>query len=81
MEIWAYMTDYTLFRGKYANDTGGFVRFDNLHGSNPDFVQSLTSTLHSEYPGVRIIAEYFIDETTLLHTGPKWGLNLNLATP
>ena len=80
-EIWAYMTDYTLFWAKYANDTGGFVRFDNLHSSNPDFVQSLTSKLHSEYPGVGILAEYFIDETTLLHTGPKWGLNLNLATP
>jgi Glycogen debranching enzyme, glucanotransferase domain len=80
-EIWAYMTDYTLFWAKYANYTGGFVRFDNLHSSNPDFVQSLTTTLHSEYPGVGIIAEYFIDETTLLLTGPKWGLNLNLATP
>jgi hypothetical protein len=80
-EIWAYMTDYALFWAKYANDTGGFVRFDNLHSSNPDFVQSLTSALHSEYPELGIIAEYFIDETTLLHTGPKWGLNLNLATP
>jgi Glycogen debranching enzyme, glucanotransferase domain len=80
-EIWAYMTDYTLFWAKYANYTGGFVRFDNLHSSNPDFVQSLTSALHLEYPGVGIIAEYFADETTLLHTGPKWGLNLNLATP
>ncbi len=80
-EIWAYMIDYTLFWAKYANYTGGFVRFDNLHSSNPDFVQSLTSKLHSEYPEVGIIAEYFIDETTLLHTGPKWGLNLNLATP
>jgi hypothetical protein len=80
-EIWAYMTDYTLFWAKYANDTGGFVRFDNLHSSDPDFVQALTSTLHSEYPGVGILAEYFIDETKLLHTGPKWGLNLNLATP
>jgi len=80
-EIWAYMTDYTLFWAKYANYTGGFVRFDNLHSSDPDFVQALTSRLHSEYPGVGILAEYFIDETTLLHTGPKWGLNLNLATP
>ena len=80
-EIWAYMTDYALFWAKYANYTGGFVRFDNLHSSNPDFVQTLTSALHSEYPGVGIIAEYFTDETTLLHTGPKWGLNLNLATP
>ena len=80
-EIWEYMTGYTLFWAKYANDTGGFVRFDNLHSSNPDFVQSLTSRLHSEYPEVGILAEYFIDEITLLHTGPKWGLNLNLATP
>ena len=80
-EIWAYMTEYALFWAKFANDTGGFVRFDNLHSSNPDFVQSLTSALHSKYPNVGIIAEYFTDETTLLHTGPKWGLNLNLATP
>jgi len=80
-EIWSYMTDYTLFWAKYANDTGGFVRFDNLHSSNPDFVQTLTETLHSEYPEVGILAEYFADETILLHTGPQWGLNLNLATP
>ncbi len=80
-EIWSYMTDYALFWAKYANDTGGFVRFDNLHSSNPDFVQSLTKALHSVYPNVGILAEYFTDETTLLHTGPKWGLNLNLATP
>jgi len=75
------MTDYTLFWAKYANDTGGFVRFDNLHSSDPDFVQALTLSLHSEYPEVGLLAEYFTDETTLLHTGPQWGLNLNLATP
>jgi hypothetical protein len=30
---------------------------------------------------VGILAEYFTDESTLLRTGPEWGLNLNLATP
>ena len=80
-EIWAYMIDYVLFWAKYANDTGGFVRFDNLHSSDPDFIQALTMALHTAYPNVGILAEYFTDETTLLHTGPKWGLNLNLATP
>jgi hypothetical protein len=80
-EIWSYMIDYTLFWANYANETGGFVRFDNLHSSDPDFVQALTTALHSEYPNVGVIAEYFTDETTLLHTGPKWRLNLNLATP
>lgn len=80
-EIWSYMIDYALFWAKYANDTGGFVRFDNLHSSNPDFIEVLTKTLHSKYPNVGVLAEYFADETTLLHTGPKWGLNFNLATP
>jgi len=80
-EIWAYMTDYTLFWAKYADDTGGFVRFDNLHSSDPDFVHALTTALHTGYPQVGLLAEYFTDEGTLLRTGPEWGLNLNLATP
>lgn len=80
-EIWSYMIDYALFWAKYANDTGGFVRFDNLHSSNPDFIKALTKKLHLKYPNVGVLAEYFTDETTLLHTGPKWGLNFNLATP
>jgi hypothetical protein len=75
------MTEYSLFWAKYANDTGGFVRFDNLHSSDPDFVTSLTAALHAAYPEVGILAEYFADESTLLRTGPQWGLNLNLATP
>jgi hypothetical protein len=80
-EIWSYMIDYALFWAKYANDTGGFVRFDNLHSSDPAFVSALTHSLHREYPGVGILAEFFTDESTLLRTGPKWGLNLHLATP
>jgi hypothetical protein len=80
-EIRAYMTEYALFWAKYANDTGGFVRFDNLHSSDPDFVTSLTAALHLNYPDVGILAEYFADESTLLRTGPQWGLNLHLATP
>jgi len=80
-EIWFYMIDYALFWAKYANDTGGFVRFDNLHSSDPGFVSSMTTALHNAYPQVGILAEYFTDESTLLRTGPEWGLNLNLATP
>jgi hypothetical protein len=80
-EIWAYMTDYALFWAKYANDTGGFVRLDNLHSSDPDFVQAVMVALHAQYPEVGVLAEYFTDERTLLHTGPQWGLNLILATP
>jgi hypothetical protein len=80
-DIHAYMTEYALFWAKYANDTNGFVRFDNLHSSDKCFVDELTKILHREYPGVGIIAEYFTDAGTLLHTIPKWNLNLILATP
>ncbi|MGA2584966.1 MAG: alpha-amylase family glycosyl hydrolase [Tepidisphaeraceae bacterium] len=80
-EIWSYMIDYALFWAKYADDTGGFVRFDNLHSSDPDFVRALTTSLHNSYPEVGILAEYFADESILLRNGPEWGLNLNLATP
>lgn len=80
-KIWNYMIEYALFWAKYANDTGGFIRFDNLHSSDPGFVETLTKALHLEYPNVGVLAEYFTDETTLLYTGPNWGLNLSLATP
>lgn len=80
-EIWAYMTDYALFWAKYADATGGFVRFDNLHSSDGDFFNSLTAALHTEYPNVGVLAEYFTDDRTLLRTGSQWGLNLILATP
>jgi starch synthase (maltosyl-transferring) len=80
-EIWAYMAAYTLFWARYASDTGGLVRFDNLHSGDPEFIQSVTTALHSEYPEVGLLAEYFTDERTMLRTGPEWGLNLVLATP
>ena len=80
-EIWEYMTAYALFWSHYANVTGGFVRFDNLHSSDRDFVQALTTVLHAEYPELAILAEYFTDDLTLLNTVPQWGLNLVLATP
>jgi hypothetical protein len=80
-EIRDYMIEYALFWASYADATGGLVRFDNLHSSDPVFVLALTAALHREYPGVGILAEYFTNESTLLRTGPQWGLNLHLATP
>ena len=80
-ELWAYVTEYALFWAKYADDTGGFVRLDNLHGSDPRFVQALTASLHSEYPEVALLAEFFTDDRALLDMGLGWGLNLLLATP
>jgi hypothetical protein len=80
-ELWAYMIEYALFWAGYANATGGFVRFDNLHSGNPRFVEAVTRALREEYPSLGIIAEYFTDEGTLLGNVPDWGLNLVLAMP
>ncbi|MFZ5941783.1 MAG: alpha-amylase family glycosyl hydrolase, partial [Bacteroidota bacterium] len=80
-EIWAYMSDYALFWAKYAAETGGFLRFDNLHSSHPGFILSITDAIRSEFPGLAILAEFFTDESTLLSKSLTWGLNLNLATP
>ena len=80
-EIWAYMKDYVMFWASFAKETGGFVRFDNLHSSNSAFVRSLTRGIQSDIPEVAVLAEYFTDESTLLDSVPLWGLNLILATP
>ena len=80
-DILSYMHEYALFWAKYASETDGFVRFDNLHSSEKDFVDALSVKLHAEYPNVGIIAEYFTDAGTMLDTVPKWGLSLILATP
>jgi hypothetical protein len=80
-DIAAYMTEYALFWAKYASETNGFVRFDNLHSSDKGFVDFVTKALRREYPNVGIVAEYFTDAGTLLETVPKWGLSLVLATP
>jgi hypothetical protein len=80
-DIQAYMTEYALFWANYASQTGGFVRFDNLHSSDKAFVDSLSQTLRAQYPDVGIIAEYFTDSATMIQTIPTWNLSLILATP
>jgi hypothetical protein len=80
-EIYHYMTQYALFWARYASETDGLLRFDNLHSSNPDFVKAMVQSLHEAHPNVAILAEHFADDSTLLTTVPEWRLNLVLATP
>jgi hypothetical protein len=80
-DIHGYMTQYALFWARYASQTNGLLRFDNLHSSDKPFVDALTQILRDEFANVGVLAEYFTDSSTLLDTVPKWGLNLVLATP
>jgi Glycogen debranching enzyme, glucanotransferase domain len=80
-EVWEYMTRYALFWAHYAEETGGLVRFDNLHSSHPEFIRSVSHRLLQEHPSLGTLAEYFTDDVTLLNNVPEWALNLVLATP
>ena len=78
-DIRDYMKQYAQFWSNYAAYTGGMVRFDNLHSSNNDFVADLSATLHTAFPNLAILGEYFTDEGTLERTVPEWGINMLLA--
>lgn len=80
-EIWEYMTRYALFWAQYAHETGGLVRFDNLHSSHPGFIKSVAQRMLLEYPTLGTLAEYFTDDVTLLNNVPDCALHLVLATP
>ncbi|MCL4222486.1 MAG: hypothetical protein KJZ65_14085 [Phycisphaerales bacterium] len=80
-EVWEYMTRYALFWAQYAHETGGMVRFDNLHSSHPGFIKTVVHRMLHEFPSLGAVAEYFTDDVTLLNNVPEWALNLVLATP
>lgn len=77
--IWDYMKQYALFWSNYAALTGGMVRFDNLHSSNPAFLAELGPAVREQFPDMIILGEYFTDQFTLERTVPEWGINLVLA--
>ncbi len=79
--LWAYMSEYAMFWANYASYTGGMVRFDNLHSSNPQFVSMLTRALRRKFPDLTLLAEFFGDENTLARRSMEWDLDLLLATP
>jgi hypothetical protein len=80
-EMWRYMKQYSIFWANYAAYTGGMVRFDNLHSSNPNFIDELIRTLRAVYPDLILQAEFFTDSNTLLKNAAKYELNLLLANP
>jgi len=80
-ELQRYMMQYALFWANYAAYTGGMIRLDNLHSSDPGFIEELVRTLRTAYPDLILQAEFFSDSNTLLKTAAKCELNLLLANP
>ena len=80
-EIWNYMYHYVDFWANYADYTGGGLRFDNLHSSDPLFLMFLTGKLKTDYPDLILLGEYFTSTENFYKNVPQWQLNLVLGNP
>ncbi|MCL2294359.1 MAG: alpha-amylase family glycosyl hydrolase [Spirochaetes bacterium] len=78
-EIWNYFYNYVNFWATYAYYTGGGLRFDNLHSSNPDFITYIAEHLKEEYPDLILMGEYFSSKEEFYKNVPEWQLNLILG--
>lgn len=79
-EIWEHMESYALFWGAYAAETGGMIRLDNLHSTDPAFAMHVTHKLRREYPGLGILAELFTHPEATQKVLQHYEVDLLLAT-
>ncbi len=80
-EVWNYIYHYVDFWANYASYTGGGLRFDNLHSSDPTFMIYITGKLKHDYPDLVMIGEYFSSRENFYKNVPDWQLNLILGNP
>ena len=80
-ELWDYMTAYALFWARYAYETDGLIRLDNLHSTHPAFLTHVLAELRRVYPGIRFQAELFTDQQSLEQQVWQHRLDFVLATP
>jgi starch synthase (maltosyl-transferring) len=78
--IWDYMEAYALFWGGHAAATGGMIRLDNLHSTDPAFAMHITHRLRREYPGLGILAELFTTHEATQKVLQHYAVDLLLAT-
>ncbi len=78
--IWEHMENYALFWGAYAAATGGMIRLDNLHSTDPAFAMHITHRLRREYPELGILAELFTHPDATQKVLQHYAVDLLLAT-
>jgi len=78
-KLWNFLLDYALLWGRYAAETDGLLRFDNLHSSKGDFILWLSGKVKEKYPNVLFLGEYFADNETTNRQTPRWQINLLTA--
>jgi starch synthase (maltosyl-transferring) len=80
LAIWEHMENYALFWGGYAAATGGMIRLDNLHSTDPAFAVHITQKLRREYPELGILAELFTHPEATQKVLQHYAVDLLLAT-
>ncbi|MCJ8329857.1 MAG: hypothetical protein HRT89_10425 [Lentisphaeria bacterium] len=78
-ELWDYMTDYALYWARFAAETTGMIRLDNLHSSHKPFMKQLIHKCRELNPELIILGELFTDNN-LHELTYDLGLNMILAT-
>jgi len=81
LELWEIMRDYALLWAEAAQLTGGYLRLDNFHSSDPFFMRYLLACLRRRYPELGIFTEFFAEPALVARKSLSLGLNLQLATP
>lgn len=79
--IWNELKKYAMYWAKFAAETNGMLRLDNLHSSNEAFVTMLRQEIKEHYPDLIIFAEFFADDKELALKTYEWDLNLLLGQP
>ncbi len=79
--LWRHMNRYALYWSEYAAKTGGIVRFDNLHSTDPAFARFVVGSIRRRYPEILMLGELFGTERNILRTANSLGINLLLGTP
>jgi hypothetical protein len=80
-QIWDYMTEVVLFWGKWANETHGMIRLDNLHSTHQGFLSHAMDELHKAYPNLIVLGELFASPEDQNRMILDHQLHLLLATP
>lgn len=78
--LWGVMLRYARYWAKFAAETRGVLRLDNLHSSHRPFITWAMRRIRTEHPELLVLAELFTDEPTTMRLTREVGLHLILAT-
>lgn len=80
-DLWEYLLKYAIYWGKFAADTGGFIRLDNFHSCDHAFTKTAFKLLREKFPQLGIFTEFFAPPGWVARLSGSLGINMQLATP